>query len=579
MRRGSTPGNLGAAAYQPLRRGETARLLIHGARGPDPRARVIPPARVIPSGAVIRRAPEISFLAWIPLLAALGCATDAAWERTRQDVIDPIHGLLHHTYPEAFESLDPADLTALFAAEAPPEALEPSLSLLATFSEVEHGTGFIERVDLESDPVRGWLRLRLDGRGQGGELRSVRQRKEFALVREARGWRIAADATTPWVEIPVPSTHFFDETLERGLWFRHRGRDKIDPAGKPRRYVYGSGIAAADVNADGWDDLVLASGGRLDLFLNEAGRFRQVSEAWGLGDALPVGDTRILTAVVPADFDADGAVDLFVGAEFGQPLLLRGSGERFALVAESGLETRERTISASVADFDGDGFLDLFLANHEDEFRRAPDPPWSKNAMADQLFLNRGDGSFREATREAGIDNRGWSLTPIAVDYDTDGDVDLFVGNDFGFDVLFENDGRGRFREVSGEVGLDQPVAAMGADWGDYDADGDLDLFIGGMSSNAGWVLEAPDFEIRKVPRIVDWMFRPYVRDYVRAWFRGNRFYENQGDGSFVEMAKDMRLDVHGWSWASVWLDFDNDAALDLYATNGFITGPLEDDL
>jgi hypothetical protein len=90
--------------------------------------------------------------------------------------------------------------------------------------------------------------------------------------------------------------------------------------------------------------------------------------------------------------------------------------------------------------------------------------------------------------------------------------------------VLFENDGRGNFEEVSGDVGIDQPVASMGADWGDYDADGDLDLFIGGMSSNAGWVLEAPGFEIRKVPRLVDWMFRPYVRDYVRGWFRGNRF-------------------------------------------------------
>ncbi len=526
-----------------------------------------------------RRTSRSLALAWIPLWLALGCATDAAWERTRQDVIDPIHRLLHHTYPEAFETGDPEEIAAAFASDVPATMLEPSFALLATFSEVERGLGYIERVDLESQPVRGFVRLRLDGRGTDGALRSVRQRKEFTLVQEAAGWRIAADIATPWVEVPAPSAHFFDEALERGLWFRHEGRDKLDPNGKPRRYVYGSGIAAADVNADGWDDLVLASGGRLDLFLNEEGRFRQVSEAWGLGDALAVGDTRILNAVLPADFDGDGALDLFVGAEFGQPLLLRGTGSGFALVADSGLETSERTISASAADFDGDGFLDLFLANHEDEFRRAPNPPWSKNAMPDQLYLNDGDGTFREVTRKAGIDNRGWSLTPVAVDYDTDGDVDLFVGNDFGFDVLFENDGRANFEEVSGDVGIDQPVASMGADWGDYDADGDLDLFIGGMSSNAGWVLEVPDFEIRKVPGFVDWMFRPYVRDYVRAWFRGNRFYENQGDGTFVEKAAELGVDAHGWSWATVWLDFDNDGALDLYATNGFITGPLEDDL
>jgi hypothetical protein len=563
------PGHLGFAAYQPARPGETGRFRAA--------------SRVIPFEAVMRGTQLRAAIVPIALLAllssALGCASGAAWQDTREQVIDPIHRLLHHTYPEAFVALDPAEFPPLFAAGTDPETLAPTLELLATFSEVEHGTGFIDRVDLESEPVRGWIRLRLEGKGKDGQPRVVRQQKEFALVREDAGWRIAADVPTPWREVPVPVAHFFDETLERGLWFQHEGRDKLDPSGEPRRYVYGSGIAAADVNGDGWDDLLLASGGRLDLFLNEEGHFRQASEAWGLGAALPVGDARILTAVVPADFDADGALDLFVAAEFGQPLLLLGDGKRFTSVADSGLETQERTISASVADFDGDGVLDLFLANHEDEYREAPDPPWSKNAHPDQLFYGRGDGTFVEATRKAGIDNRGWSLTPIAVDYDADGDVDVFVGNDFGDDVLFANDGAGRFREVSGEIGLDRPVAAMGADWGDYDADGDLDLFVGGMSSNAAWVLETPDFEIRKVPALVDWMFRPYVREYVRAWFRGNRFYENQGDGTFIERAHELGVDAHGWSWATVWLDFDNDGRLDVYALNGFITGPLKDDL
>jgi len=546
----------------------------------SPCAKLALPRRnlVVTSDAVVCGSASRTLLS-TALIAVLGCATDGGWRDTRAQVIDPIHRLLHHTYPEAYQAVDPAEFGPIFAAGAGPEVLAPTLELLATFSEVDHGTGFIDRVDLEAEPVRGWIRLRLEGKGRGGEPRVVRQQKEFALVREGDAWRIAADVPTPFHEVPAPRAHFFDETLERGLWFHHEGRDKLDPKGTPRRYVYGSGIAAADVDADGWDDLVLASGGRLDLFRNREGRFRRESEAWGLGDALPVGDARILTAVVPADFDGDGFLDLFVGAEFGQPLLLRGDGAGFTPVADTGLETRERTISASVADFDGDGVLDLFLANHEDEYRRAPDPPWSKNAEADQLFLGRGDGTFEEVTRRAGIDNRGWSLTPIAVDYDTDGDVDVFVGNDFGDDVLFANDGSGRFEEVSGDVGLDRPVAAMGADWGDWDADGDLDLFIGGMSSNAGWVLEAPDFEIRRVPRIVDWMFRPYVRDYVRDWFRGNRLYVNQGDGSFVERAHELRVDAHGWSWGSVWLDFDNDGRLDLYALNGFITGPLKDDL
>ncbi|MEM7409392.1 MAG: VCBS repeat-containing protein [Myxococcota bacterium] len=513
----------------------------------------------------------------LPLLSiGVACATPGHWADTRSEVIDPIHALLHHTYPESYETMDPAELQASFTDA---EAAAPSLALLATFGQIERGNGYIESVDLEAQPVTARVRLRVEGVDADGKPRSVRQEKRFELARGPDGWRIARDLSDPYVVVPAPSAHFFDETPLRGLWFRHEGKDKRDLQGQPRRYVYGSGIAATDLDGDGWDDLILATGERIEVYANEEGRFRYASEDLGLGKALPSNGSRIWNVVVPADFDNDGYVDLFVGAEFGQPLLLRGSAEGFRAVTDSGLETSERTISATVADFDGDGRLDLYLANHEDEFREAPNPPWSKNAHADQLYRNEGGLRFRDVTEEAGLGNRGWSLTPVAADYDGDGDVDLFVGNDFGFDVLYQNDGAGRFSEVSDDVGLDRPVASMGADWGDYDGDGDLDLFVGGMSSNAGWVLEAPDFKIRKVPGFVDWMFRPYVREYVRAWFRGNRFYENQGDGTFREIAREKGVDAHGWSWATVWLDFDNDGHLDLYALNGFITGALEDDL
>jgi len=537
---------------------------------------------VIASAAVSGTVSQLAARALVAALAlwaaaTLGCASD--WERTRRAAIDPVHGLLHHAYPEAFQDGNPASLKPFFDEAAGGEALAASLALLEGFAKVEHGTGYIERVDFEARPVRAWLQLRLEGVGHDGALRSLEQRKELELVQRADGWRIVSDRSRPARSVPAPSSYFVDEASLRGLWLRHEGKDKLDPEGRPRRYVYGSGVAALDVDADGWDDLLFARGGGLELFRNDEGRFDRVSEAWGLAGLLADGDPRILNAVIPADFDNDGRVDLFVGAEFGQPLLLRNTGARFEPVADSGLHTDERTISAVAADFDGDGALDLFLANHEDEFRRAPNPPWSKNARADQLFLGNGDGSFRDVTRRAGVGNRGWSLTPVAADYDGDGDVDLFVGNDFGSDVLFRNEGGARFEEVSEEVGVDAPVASMGADWGDYDGDGDLDLFVGGMASNAGWVLEVPDFEIRKVPRVVDWMFRSRVRDYVRAWFRGNRFYENQGDGRFVEVAHERGVGAHGWSWATVWLDFDNDAQLDLYALNGFITGALEDDL
>jgi hypothetical protein len=507
------------------------------------------------------------------LLAA--CAT--SWDRTREQTVQPIHDLLHHTYAEALQSRDPAQLTALFvSAEA---ARAPSLELQARFSRIETARVAIERVEFEASPLRASLRLRLEGVDTEGRRATIDQDKQVTVVRAEdteAGWRIASDEPGPVRAAPVPSAHFENEALRRGLWFRHESAKVPDAKGEPQRFVYGSGVAAPDVDGNGWADVILLTGDRVELFLNEGGYFSRASEAWGLGVSLG----RVLTVALPADFDGDGRPDLFVGAEHAQPLMLRNDGARFVPVVDTGIETEERTISATAADYDGNGTVDLFLANHDDVFHNAPDPPGSaENAKRDQLFLNDGGWRFRDVTRRAGVDNRGWSLAPVSVDYDQDGDVDIFVGNDFGPDAFYRNDGSGRFEEVSDAVGLDQPVAAMSADWGDFDSDGDFDLFVGGMRSGSGWVLEVPDFRVRRVPRVVDMMFRPYVREAIRSWFRGNRFYENLGDGTFREIAATSGAQDSGWAWGHVWLDFDNDGLLDLYGLNGFISGNLKDDV
>lgn len=433
----------------------------------------------------------------------------------------------------------------------------------------------IDRVDLEALPIQARLHLRAEGVGLDGELLSIEQYKRVTLGREGGVWRILSDPPTPMRVIGAPKVHFVDETQIRGLWFQHEMRPIDDADGQPQKYVFGSGVAATDVDDDGWTDVFLLSGDRIELFLNRRGHFVNATQKWGLGPQ-PGG---VLTMALPFDFDNDGRKDLFVGAEDAQPLLFQNHGGRFEPVEHSGLVTSQRTISANAADFDGDGLVDLFLANHENVFRKAPNPPGNaNNARADQLFLNNGNGSFRDVTREAGVGNTGWSLSPAAADYDLDGDVDFFVGNDFGRDRLYRNDGAGRFTDVTEEAGITRPVASMSADWGDFDGDGDFDLFVGGMRSGSAWVLEAPDFRIARVPRIVDLMFRPYVREAVRSWFRGNRFYENLGDGRFREIARESGTQDSGWAWGSVWLDFDNDGRLDIYGANGFLSGPLEDD-
>jgi hypothetical protein len=509
----------------------------------------------------------------LALLIAVGCSS---WPKVREEVVEPIHHLLHHALPEAMIEADPATLAGLFAVSAANDARAPINEVLAQFREIVNARVHIQKVDLEASPVLASALLQVEGTTAGGGFRSLSQEKHWQLIREPDGWRILSDRPTEIRVSPIPSAFFRDEAALRGLWFQHEAGQVKDARGELQRHVFGSGVAAADLDRDGWEDVLLLTGGRIDLFMNREGSFVRESEVRGLGDQ----PGRVLTVVLPVDLDNDGWKDLFVGAELGQPLLFRNREGRFERVFDHGIRTTERTISAVAADFDANGFADLYLANHENVYLESPDPPGAAdNAEADQLFLNRGSFHFDDATRAAGIDNTGWALTPLAVDYDGDGDVDLFVGNDFGMDRLYRNDGSAHFEEVSRAAGIDRPVASMGADWGDFDGDGDFDLFIGGMFSGSGWVLEVPDFEIRGVPRLLDWMFRPYVREAVRSWFRGNRLYENQGDGSFREIARDSGASISGWSWATVWLDFDNDGRLDLYGLNGFVSGALEDDV
>ncbi len=517
-------------------------------------------------GARTVRARRITALGGLALSVALGCST---WRATREARADPVHALLHHDWPEAVAAGDPTALASLFASA---EAAAPSRALRARFAEVTYAHGDIAQMDLET--LRGRVVLRLDGLAPDGSLRTVIEPREVLLETADGAFRIARDQPEPPLEPARPAVSFVEEARLRGLWFEHVSGATPGPDGEPQRYVFGSGVAASDVDGNGFDDVLIAHGGAVELFLNDGGFFTRASERWGLG-ALPT--KGVFTVLLPADFDGDGRRDLFVGAEHAQPLLLRNAGGRFEVVRDSGLRTAERAVSGTVLDFDRDGRLDLYLANHEDVFHEAPDLPYARNARADQLFRNEGGLRFRDVSREAGVRNTGWSLAPSPADFDGDGDLDVFVGNDFGLDALLRNEG-GRFGEVSATAGVDQPTASMGADWGDYDADGDLDLFVAGMASGSAWVLEVPQFEIRGVPRLLDALFRSRVRAAVRAWFVGNRLYENRGGGRFVERADASGLQRNGWAFGPAWLDFDNDGWLDLYSANGFLSGADPED-
>ena len=330
------------------------------------------------------------------------------------------------------------------------------------------------------------------------------------------------------------------------------------------------GIAIFDYNGDGRPDVFFtngASGSTLlkdkpqfsnRLFRNEGAlKFRDVTaEAGGGGSGYSMG-------AAAADFDNDGDVDLFVTGVRTLSLYRNlGNGRFEEITAASGIKAPEWTVAASWLDFDNDGFLDLFLANYgqwdpgSERFCgdsakkiRVYCHPKFYSPRPNQLYRNRGDGTFEDVSAKAGIASHKGRAMGIGVsDYDRDGRVDIFVPNDNLPNFLFHNEGNGQFREVGLEAGValqdaGKPVASMGTDFRDYD--------------NDGW----PDIVVVALP--------------------GETYplFSNKGNGSFSDVTYASRLaglsNTYG-GWGAVFADLDNDGWKDLFTSNAHVNDLVE---
>jgi hypothetical protein len=191
----------------------------------------------------------------------------------------------------------------------------------------------------------------------------------------------------------------------------------------------------------------------------------------------------------------------------------------------------------------------------------------ANNGGRNILFRNDRDWRFHNATRQVGLDqnNRRFSFAAAWDDYDNDGDMDLYVANDYGRNNLYRNDG-GRFTDVAGELGVEDISAGMSVSWGDYNRDGWMDIYVGNMWSSAGQRIAYQRH------------FQPGASAETRSSFqrhaRGNTLFANRGPGTpgFSDVSESAAITLGRWAWTSLFTDLNNDGWEDVVVANGFIT-------
>lgn len=354
------------------------------------------------------------------------------------------------------------------------------------------------------------------------------------------------------------STAIFQETTSSaGIDFVHQMGD-----GKLSNIMEsdGAGGAILDYDGDGFMDIYLVNSGPMPvlsdvppetprwpnrLFRNRGnGTFEEVAQRAG------VEGRGFGTTAASADYDNDGDADLLV-VNFGELILYQnqGHGTFQEVTAQAGLLSQGAGISATFFDADGDGLLDLFVANYLvydpavklPPGSQAPYPgPLSYEPELNILYRNRGDGTFEDVSRPSGIlvpGHRAMSVTPL--DYDRDGDQDLYISNDATPNLLLANDGHGRFQDAALQCGvaynqMGEAAGSMGASLGDCNGDGFPDLLV--------------------------------------TRFGNASLYMNSSQGLFEDRIVSsgiLNVSAQYVGWGGNFLDFDNDGDLDIFIANG----------
>ena len=445
------------------------------------------------------------------------------------------------------------------------------------------------RRDTDSDNLAHVaVRAELGGESSSSELLSRLGMLEMSWRKGSSDWTLETATPMAFRDLSARASGFSENTDQvfRGIEsFRKQlslgidhWRDSLDAAVGVSVYGH-QGVSLGDFDGDGLDDLYVSQPSGLPnrLYRNNGdGTFSDATQRAGLG---VLDDTSMSLF---GDFDNDGDQDLFLIAA--TPLLYRNDGEgQFERDVDAGLAVPPAKAAmftgGAAADYDLDGDLDIYVCAYDfwqpGADYDAPTPYYDAvNGPTNLLFRNDGQGRFAEVSTEAGLGptNNRFSFAAAWGDYDDDGDPDLYVANDFGRNNLYRNNGDGTFADVAGQLGVEDLGAGMSAAWSDYDNDGDLDLYTANMWSSAGQRITASTQFDDVAPR-----------DRERAQFQrqaqGNSLFRNDGAGGFTDTSDTAGVRTGRWAWASDFVDLNGDGLLDLFVQNGYITGERLDDL
>ncbi|HSE97040.1 MAG TPA: CRTAC1 family protein, partial [Blastocatellia bacterium] len=257
------------------------------------------------------------------------------------------------------------------------------------------------------------------------------------------------------------------------------------------------------------------------------------------------------------DYDNDGFEDLFL-YKWGKPELFHNEqGQRFVPVAGASLPPWANINTAVWLDYDRDGLLDFFMGGYYPErvnlwklvdTKIMPESfEYAQNGGRKYLYRNLGGGRFEEVSEQVGLSSRRWALAAVAADLRGTGYPDLFIANDYGVSELFVNDGGKRFREVGKATGIGfAPKSGMSAAAGDVLNQGKFAIYVTNISEE-GVLIQGNNLWVP-----VDGATAENIR------------YEN--------LARDMGVELGGWSFGMQFGDLNNDGNLDIYVVNGYVS-------